>query len=69
MDIEERAQQHELAEWEARNKPRAPTKTFQPGEPGYGQAFCNCGEEVHPVRRGYGYNACTPCASALERRR
>lgn len=39
---------------------------FSPGEPGYGPEFCDeCGAEMHPVRRGYGYKLCVPCKELL----
>jgi len=25
--------------------------------------YCKCGDEVHPVRIGYGYKTCTPCST------
>lgn len=48
------------------NRPREPD-VKKPGEPGYGPEDCDeCGAEMHPVRRSYGFRLCTPCASARE---
>lgn len=69
MSIEDKAQQHEVLIWEQNNRAREVTR-FQPGEKGYGPAECeDCGADMHPVRRSYGFIRCTRCASALEPRR
>jgi formylmethanofuran dehydrogenase subunit E len=67
MSIEDKAQEHEAMIWEQNNRARSVAR-FNPGEAGYGPAECeDCGEEVHAVRRSYGFTTCTPCASARER--
>jgi hypothetical protein len=70
MSIEDIAQTHEAAEWERRQNANANKKrVYTPSEPGYGPAECfECGEDMHAVRRGYGYQACVQCQSALERK-
>ena len=66
MSLEDKAQEHEAAIWEQNNRPRDVVR-FAPGQPGYGPAECeDCGAEVHPVRRGYGFKLCTPCQAARE---
>ena len=69
MSIEDNAQAHEAQEWEIRNRARE-VVSYAPGEKGYGPEECEqCGADMHPVRRSYGFKVCTPCASATERRR
>lgn len=69
MSLEDKAQEHDAQVWTINNT-RPPIVISQPGEPGYGQEFCRkCGDDVHPVRRSYGFNFCTPCASAAEKKR
>lgn len=69
MNIEDAAQAHEVQEWEIRNRARQ-VAVYQPGDLDYGPAECTkCGEDMHPVRRSYGFRTCTPCASAAERAR
>ena len=66
MNLEDRAQDHEAQEWAIRNRPRD-VITHQPGDLGYGPSECQeCGADMHPVRRGYGFKTCTPCQSAME---
>ena len=66
MSLEDKAQEHEAAEWAIRNRPRA-VRTFNPGEDGYGPEECaECGDAMHPVRRGHGFKLCTSCQSARE---
>lgn len=66
MNLEDKAQEREAAEWEHRNRPRE-VRTFNPGEPGYGPEECDkCGAEMHPVRRGHGFRLCTSCQMARE---
>lgn len=69
MSIEDNAQAHEAQEWEIRNRARE-VVSYQPGDKGYGPEECEqCGADMHPVRRSYGFMVCTPCASATERQR
>ena len=69
MSIEDKAQEHEAQIWAINNRPRE-TVTYEPGQTGYGPEECvSCGADMHPVRRGYGFKTCTPCASAAEARR
>ena len=69
MSIEDKTQDHEAQLWTINNRPRAQV-TYQPDEEGYGPEECAaCGADMHPVRRGYGFKVCTPCASASEARR
>lgn len=66
MNLEDRAQHHEAMMWELANKPRE-VKKYRPEDPGYGPAECEeCGDDMHPVRRGHGYRLCTPCQTAKE---
>jgi hypothetical protein len=66
MNIEDNAQAHEAQEWAIRNMPREVAR-FAPDAPGYGPAECKeCDADMHPVRRGYGFKTCVPCASAAE---
>lgn len=68
MNLEDMAQQHEAQLWEERNShwDRQPA-VKNPGDPGYGPAECDdCGEDMHPVRRRYGFKACTKCQSEVE---
>lgn len=66
MSLEDKAQEHEAQIWAINNRAREVT-TYQTGDNGYGPQECeNCGAEMHPVRRSYGFSVCTPCASALE---
>lgn len=40
----------------------------KPGDPGYGPEECErCGDDMHPVRRSYGFKLCVHCAEAKER--
>lgn len=66
MSIEDKAQEHEARIWEFNNRPREP-RTFAPEDAGYGPAECEeCGADMHPIRRSYGFKLCTSCASARE---
>jgi RNA polymerase-binding transcription factor DksA len=68
MNLEDRAQEHELAEWEARNAGRQQVAAHAPGEPGYGPEKCvECGTDMPDKRREMGSHWCTPCMSARER--
>lgn len=68
MSIEDQAQEHEAHIWAINNRPRQ-VERFQPGDSGYGPEECDdCGAEMHPVRRSHGFNRCTACQSAIERR-
>jgi hypothetical protein len=71
MSIEEKAQELECAEWEARNAPRPTRPTFRPGEPGYGPEECaeECGAPMPDIRREMGCQRCTLCQGAFERMR
>lgn len=67
MSLEDNAQFHEAQEWAIRNRARE-VVTHQPGEPGYGPAECaECGADMHPVRRGHGYQVCTECQEKFEK--
>lgn len=69
MSIEDKAQEYEAKVWEHNNRPRE-ARVYQAGEAGYGPGECDeCGAEMHPVRRAYGFKTCTPCAAAAERPR
>lgn len=69
MSFEDNAQAHEAQEWEIRNR-RREVVVHQPGDVGYGPEECSqCGDDMHAVRRAYGFVMCTPCAEARERRR
>ena len=68
MSLEDKAQEHEAQEWASinMNRPRLPD-VKKPGDPGYGPAECDeCGADMHPIRRGYGFKLCTACQSELE---
>lgn len=68
MSAEDIAQEVELRDWERNNTKRHAPVVYQPEDAGYGAAECKeCGEEVHPVRRGYGFNTCIECATLAER--
>lgn len=70
MSFEDLAQQHEAMELAQINAPRSPQPTYKPSEPGYGPEECeDCGAEMHPVRRAYGFTLCTACKSARGPRR
>jgi hypothetical protein len=68
MSIEDRAQERELQEWEARNLGRSnKPASYQPEDEGYGPAECEeCEAEMHPVRRGYGFRICVHCKEMSE---
>lgn len=67
MNIADNAQDVEVRAWEARNQPRE-VKSYSPTDSGYGPAQCeDCGAEMHPVRRSYGYTLCIHCATAAEK--
>lgn len=69
MSLEDRAQEHEAAEWEIRNRPREPKKLIEPGAPGYGPSECeDCGNPMPELRRANGWSLCTECQSLIERR-
>ena len=66
MNIADNAQDHEAHEWALRNAPRE-VKQYKPGDAGYGPEECDeCGDKMHPVRRGHGFRLCTSCQSARE---
>lgn len=66
MNLEDRAQEHEAMMWSQINAPRE-VRQFKPGEAGYGPEECDqCGDDMHPVRRGHGFRLCTSCQSARE---
>lgn len=70
MSIEDKAQEHEAAEWERINvsRPRLPPMK-KPGEPGYGPEECDdCGGPMPDLRRANGWRLCTACQSVVERR-
>jgi len=70
MSAEDRAQELEVKVWEQNNRPRTELVKFEPGQEGYGPEECDeCGADMHPVRRGYGFKVCVSCQTALERRR
>jgi|GEM_PF-1929559 len=67
MSDEDRAQDLELAQWEANQRLRAVAVRFEPGTPGYGPAECTeCEEKMPAVRRAYGFRVCVECASSAE---
>ena len=66
MSFEDIAQEQELLQWTLRNEaPRKPIR-FTPVDAGYGNEFCDCGEEVATPRRELGYHACIACATKAE---
>lgn len=70
MSLEDKAQEHEAAEWLARNTRRPEKPTYQPGEAGYGPEECEeCLSVMPPLRRANGWVLCTGCQSAVERGR
>lgn len=70
MSIEDIAQDVELQEWERRNTSRTGPRVFAPDHEKYGPEECDeCGVEMHPVRRSYGYRICIGCAEAAELRK
>lgn len=70
MSLEDRAQEHEAAEWARRNAPRPEKPTYKPGEDGYGPEFCEeCESPMPDPRRANGWTLCTSCQSAVERGR
>lgn len=67
MSIEDKAQDHEAAEWEHRNAPPPPRPTFKPGDAGYGPKECDeCESTMPPLRRANGWVLCTRCQSLVE---
>lgn len=67
MNLEDRAQEHEAALWEARQTPRPAAPQYEPGQAGYGPAEClDCGDDVPEFRRRHGWRRCTCCQTALE---
>lgn len=67
MSIEDRAQEIELAQWERNNQPRE-RLIFNPDDEGYGPEQCvNCDDDMHEVRRAYGFKVCVVCATEFER--
>lgn len=70
MGNEDAAQRIELMEWEANNRTRKAEKfKFSPEEAGYGPEFCEaCDEDMHEVRRAYGFKICVPCKELREAR-
>lgn len=70
MSMEDRAQEHEAAEWARNNAPRPQKPTYQPGDAGYGPEFCDeCESPMPELRRANGWVLCTSCQSAVERGR
>ena len=70
MSMEDQAHEREVAEWAARNAPRTPRPTFEPGQKGYGPKYCEeCESEMPELRRANGWRLCTGCQSAVERGR
>ena len=70
MSAENRAQELEIKVWEAHNSRGSSPVRFEPHQEGYGPEECDeCGAEMHPVRRGYGYRLCVTCQQAREPRR
>ncbi|WP_159711609.1 TraR/DksA C4-type zinc finger protein [Geminicoccus flavidas] len=70
MSFEDRAQEHEVLEWELRNAARPAKRKFAPSEPEYGPAECDdCEAEMPEPRRAYGYHHCVHCAERREKRR
>lgn len=68
MSLEDRAQEHEAVEWAARNASRPAPRLFEPGQEGYGPAFCEeCQSTMPALRRAHGWVLCTSCQSAVER--
>jgi len=68
MSQEDRAQELELAQWEAVNVNRPRLPTYSPGEPGYGPAFCVvCDEDMPAARRRMGATRCVICQERAER--
>lgn len=66
MSLEDKAQQHEATIWAQNNRARE-VVTYNPGERGYGPVECaDCGDDMHQVRRSYGFTRCTSCAAARE---
>lgn len=69
MSIEDKAQEHEAAEWAAINMNRKGLPPLKkPGDPGYGPAECDeCGAEMPALRRANGWVLCTSCQTQVER--
>ena len=68
MSLEDKAQDHEAAEWLARNTSRPDKPIYKPGEPGYGPKWCEeCGSAMPDLRRANGWLLCTSCQTAVER--
>lgn len=69
MSIEDRAQEHEAAEWERLNRARQAAPEYKPGDAKYGPEACeDCDEPMPPERRARGRHHCTVCTELLERR-
>lgn len=70
MSLEDKAQEHEAAEWAIRNAPRPERPTYTPSDPGYGPKECDECEATMPAfRRQHGWRLCTNCQSLAERGR
>lgn len=69
MSLEDKAQELELAHWEINNTPRGDSRKYQPDETGYGPEECDeCGNQMPPERRAWGYTLCVHCKEAHEKR-
>jgi hypothetical protein len=69
MSLEDKAQEHEAAQWARLNSTgRAPTPEFKPGDEKYGPELCEeCDEKMPPERRARGRHFCTDCTELLKR--
>lgn len=66
----DKAQELELAMWEANQRRHKAQNKFTPDQQGYGPAECvECDSPMPEVRRAYGFVLCVVCASARERLR
>ena len=67
MSQEDRAQEVELAAWEANQRRPEPVRAA-PGDADYGPAECRtCGDDMPAPRRAHGFGQCVACAEAGER--
>lgn len=67
MSLEDKAQEHEAAEWEMRNARRPDRQLFNPSDAGYGPKECDeCDATMPPLRRANGWVLCTRCQSLVE---
>jgi RNA polymerase-binding transcription factor DksA len=68
MSEADQAQAREIREWEMINNRSVQQTKYAPGDAGYGPEECDeCGAQMIPERRAWGFTICIACKQAEEK--